>query len=101
MREYPRSQGPISGEEVDRRISEAGTGTRIAVQEVGRRTAEVGAGTRTPVRGVGRHTVEVEADRTIPVQVVDSRHQALEECSTSWGKGTYALSAALERSNRT
>jgi hypothetical protein len=35
------------------------------------------------------------------VQVVDKRHQAVEEYSTSWAKGTYALLVALERNNRT
>jgi hypothetical protein len=101
MREHPRVQAPISEEEVGRRISEAGIGTRIPVQEVGRRTVEVEAGTRIPVRGVGRHSAEEELGRNIPVQGVDSRRPAVEECSTSWARGTCALLAALERSNRT
>jgi hypothetical protein len=101
MRGHLQVQAPISEEEVGRRISEAGIGTRIPVQAAGRRTVEVEAGTRIPVREVGRRTAEEELGRNIPVQVLDSRCLVAEECSTLRAKGTCALLAALERSNRT
>ena len=83
MREHPQAQARTSEEEVDRRTTEVEAGTRIPAQEVDRRTAEV------------------EPGRNTPVQVVDSRRREVEEYSKSWATGTYALSAASGRNNRT
>jgi len=56
---------------------------------------------RTSEEEVDRRTAEEEPDRNIPVQVVDSRRREVEEYSKSWATGTYALSAASGRNNRT
>ena len=56
---------------------------------------------RTSEEEVDRRTAEEEPDRNIPVQVVDSRCREVEEYSKSLATGTYALSAASGRNNRT
>ena len=101
MREHPQAQARTSEEEVDRRTAEVEAGTCIPAQEADTRTAEVEAGTRIPGQEVDRRTAEEEPGRNIPVQVVDSRRLEVEGYSKSWATGTYALSAASGRSNRT